>query len=61
MIQNRFKSFSENSSKKIKPKIKEAIIVNIFNSIKNCFYKYLFFKNCLQRNKKSTKIIPVCV
>ena len=58
MIQNRFKSFNENSSKKRKPKIKETVIVNIGNSIKNIVYKYFFFKNCLKRNNKNTKIVP---
>ena len=64
MIQNRFKSFSENSSKKRKPKIKETLFLNIGSSMKNLVNNYIFickFKNCLKRSKKNTKIIPVCI
>jgi hypothetical protein len=64
MIQNRFKSFSENSSKKRKPTMKETLFSNIGNSIKNFFKKNFLnckFQNCLQRNKKNTKILPVWI
>ena len=56
MIQNRFKSFNENSYKKRKPSMKDTIISNIGNSFKNFVYK-----NCLERFKKNTKVLPIYI
>jgi hypothetical protein len=58
MIQNRFKSFSENSNKKRKQEIKEILFLNIGSSMKNFVNNYIFickFKNCLKRSKKIQK------